>query len=504
MYILIFRVKKDDTNIDIIPHISMANKSWSMSQDPTEDYDVPPDSLRESTYIPTDDSFDSDDELNRDMPLNKEIVHASEDTLSTNDSIVPPENGEGSNMPRRFTMPPPHTVLENMLSSLEISDSSAVPQLANGSSNPARELEHAFDSLSATSSADSNKLFRRSLTLPLPLTPLESSLVASSSADADGQVTEEDTQDYEQMNELSSSSDGYEKIDYEPPDIQNPQEQPLPFTHTTRYNAVQKDTQDDVQGNEETEGYIIEQIDFGHPVTDKMQSTQLASNAVVKDNDELEYYEWCEVKRLLKPVLVTSAAAATAKLNASVQFSSMHNINNSHDGNTMASQSMDDYDDTMTLTEKCTYDDTRSPTTAMADIPEMRQISSTTSNYVCMYRVNGPSLKRDSDIYAYDYVYHSYIQMCRRRKRNTGVPPRSIKRSGYQPPIYVNINTTKEHETYVNFRTTERHTISLPPRRNHNKPTPTRRANCKPPMPPRNIPRPGCYLSAPSAVPKTI
>ena len=499
------RVEQDDTNIHIIPHISMANKSWSMSQDPTEDYDVPPDSLKEGTYIPSDDSFDSDDELIRDMPSKKEIVH----TLSANDSVVQPESEEGNNMPRRFTMPLPNATLENMLSSLAISDSSAVPQPANGSSNPAQELEHAFDSSSATSSADSKKYFRKCLTFPLPHTPLQITLSASSLVDADGQVTEEDIRDHEQMNELSSSSDGYEKVDYGLPDIQNPQEEPLPLTHTASNNAVQKDTQDNVQGNEETEGYVIKQIDFGHPVTDKMQSTHLdmtgATNAVVQDDDdELEYYEWCEVKRSFKPVLVASAAAATTKSDASVQFSSVHKISKSHDRNTMASQSIDD--DAVALNEQNMYDDTRSPTTEVkkSDIPEMRQIDSTTSSYVRMYKVNDPLSKRDSDIYAYDYVYHSYIQMCRRRKRNSGVPPRSIKRSGYQPSLYVNIHATKEHPTYVNFRTTEKHTISLPPRENRNRPTPKRRANYKPRMPPRNLPRPGCYLSAPSALPKTM
>ena len=506
--ILNSRVEQDDMNIDIIPHISMANKSWSMSQDPTEDYGVPPDSLKDGTYIPSDDSFDSDDELIRDMPL-KKVVHDSEDTLSANDSVVRPESEEGNNMPRRFTMPLPNATLENMLSSLKISDFSAVPQPANGSSYPAQELEHAFDASSPTSSVDRKKYFRKCLIFPLPHKPLQIALSVPSSVVADGQVTKEDIHDHEQMNELSSSSDGYKKVDYGLSDIQNPQEEPLPLTHTTSNNAVQKDTQDNVQGNAETEGYIIEQIDFGHPVTDKMQSTHLdmtgATNAVVQDDDELEYYECCEVKRMFKPMPVASAAAATTKSDAAVQFSSVHKISKSHDRNTMANQSIDD-DDTVALNEQSMYDDTKSPTTEVktSDIPEMRRIDSTTSSYVRMYKVNDPSLKRDSNIYACDYVYHSYIKMCRHRKRNSGVPPRRIERSWYQPSIYVNIDAIKEHPTYVNFRTTERHTIPLPPRENRNRPTPKQSVNYRPPMPPRNIPRPGCFLSAPSALPKTV
>ena len=531
MYILIFRAEQDDTNIDIIPHISMANKLLSMSQDPSEDYDMPPDSLRgmsqdltedydvppdsqkENIYIPTDDSddsFESDDELKEDgdVPSNQEVVHDSEDTLSANASIMRPESEECNEMSRRSTMPLQRTSLKNILSRLEISDSSVVPQPANSGSNSVQELQYTFDTSSVNSSSDSKGRFSsRRLTFPLPRAPLQSSLLASSSAAADSQVTDEDIHDYEQMDEFSSSSDGYEKIDYGLPDIQNLQEDLLLFTHTTSYNATQKDTQEHVQCDEpstESEGYVIDQIDFGHPVTEKMQSTHHevtgASNATVKDNDQ-EYYEWCEVRLLRKPLPVASAAA-TQKSDASVQYSSSHKTRNSYEKNTTASQSVHNGDNTVALTGENLYDDTKSPTTEIKKL-ELRHTNSTTSCYVRMYKVNDPSSKRDSDIYTYDYVDHSFVQMCKCRKRCTGVPPRNIKRIGYEPSIYINIDTIKEHETYANFRTIESHTIPLPPRENRRRPIPKRRANYKPPMPPRNIPRPGCFLSAPSAVPKT-
>ena len=414
-YFLIFRDETDDINLDIVPHINMANRSASFSMlqnNPTKDYDEPPDSLRKSTYILGDNS-DGSFESEYEQQERNEIPSASE---------VAPQMLLSS------------TPLESSSNSLIISDSS---------------------------------------TMSIP---------------GDSKVAKKD---HEQKNEFSSSPN-----EYNHPDNGSPQDESLAFTDAKSDNtAMQKNIQDhmheDEMSSDDSELYINEGLG---PVLHMVQEKSPYLEIIAKDGkavgnyDNSEYYEWCEVRKLVTahgPV-----AAATTKSGASAE-------SQSHDWDTKGT----DTDDT---NEQSTYDDVRSLTTnnKQPSIPELRHVDSTTSNYVRMYKVKHSELKRDSDVYTYDCVCHSYIEMCRRRRRCTGVPPRRIKRIGYQPPIYTNITAIKENETYVNFRITEQHTISLPPRENHKRPTPKQRTNYKPPMPPRNIPRPRCYLNAPPAVPK--
>ena len=468
MCIFIFRNEKEDVNIDVIPHISMANKSsWNIPQNPTKDYDVPPDSFRESTYLPKDDSDDSCEndyalEEKSEMPSNPEVFHDSKhnfkDMLLASNNAVRPDDKQHFYKPRRSRMPLPHTPLQSSLCNLEISDSS---------------------------------------TVQLP---------------ADSQGTDENILDYEEMDEHSYSMEECKKTDLGLPKIENPQKKLLAFTHPKSNKATWKDTQNYMQedkSSDETDGYVIEQIHFEPPLNGKKQSPYLevtsAGNEAIYD-DRSEYYEWCEVKQLQKPSPI-SPVAATTRSGACIGCSSVHQISQLYNGDTKASQCMDT-SHSVALSGERTYSEARSFNTEIkqSNIAELQCVDSNISNYVCMYKVNNPKMKTDSYIYTYDYVHHPFVQMCKHRRRCTGVPPRRIKRTECQTSIRANEkeNPFKEHKTCGNIIITENHSISLPPRKNHNKPTPKRRTTYKPPMPKRNIARPGCYLSAPSAVPKII
>ena len=445
-----YRNEKDNINIDIIPHVSMANRSsWNIPRNPIGDYDVPPDALRESTHTyNSDDSFDSDNELEvkNETSSNPVVLHDSKhnfDLLPLSNSAVQPDRKEHIYKSKRSRMPSPNT-------------------------------------------------------------PLESSLHNSvTSGPANGHITDEDIHDYEEMDEQLSSLGRHKKVDFGSAAIENPQKKSSAFSHPRSKKATQKDIRDNMLGDQlsdESEGYVIEQIDFKLPVlTDKMHSSYLklfaTSNGTVKDDDDRsEYYEWCEVKQLqkLSPVAPVATATTSCRSDAFAECSSVHEISQLHDRTIKASQCM-------ASTGERTYDDTRRSTTEIkqSNISTLQRVDSTISDYVHMYRASNPVTKKDSDTFTYDYVHHLSVQTCKHRRQYNGLPPRNIKRTECQPLIYINM---KEHKTYVNFEIIENHTISLPPRGNCGRPMPKQRTNHKPQMPPRTIPRPGCYLSAPSAV----
>ena len=430
----------------------MANKSsWSIPQNPTKDYDVPPDSLRESAYIPTDNSDEENDnglEEKSEMLLpNPKVLHDSKhsfkDVLPASINVVHPDDEQHLYKPRRSRMPLPHTPLERSLHNLVIPDSS---------------------------------------TAQLP---------------ADGQCTDENIHDYEQTDGNLYSMEECKKTDLG-----------LPNPKSNR--ATWKDTQNYMQGDDqlsdETDGYVIEQIDFEPPLNGRKQSSYLkvtgADNESICD-DRSEYYDWCEVKQLQKLSPIPPVAAAN-RSGARVGCSSIRQLYNRD----VIPHHCMDISHTEALTRERTWNEARSLTTEIeqSNIADLRCADSTISNYVCMYKKSNPKLKRDSHMYTYDYVRQPFVQLCKHRRRCTGVPPRRVKRTECQTSIRVNEkeNPFKEQKTCGNFKITENHSISLPPRKNHNKPIPKRRSNYKPAMPARNIPRPGCYLSAPSALPKII
>ena len=109
-----FSEEKDDTDINVIPHISMAKKSLDMSQDFTEEYDFPPDALRDkTTYIPaddTDDSFESDDEQEKTIgePYNPKVGHVPEYMSGTcHTSNVQISDSNTPALPYAFLQPRP-------------------------------------------------------------------------------------------------------------------------------------------------------------------------------------------------------------------------------------------------------------------------------------------------------------------------------------------------------------------------------------------------------------
>ena len=327
--------------------------------------------------------------------------------------------------------------------------------------------------------------------MPLPLTPLENALLNNSDSTtvpiyAKSDIAKRDIQGEMQMDELSSSPDAYEKIDFRSP---SPQDELLVPTDAKsnltvaniNTNAVQKD-----ELSNELDGYVIENIEFEPSVkylsVGKMAVAGDKLEAVTTD-DQSEYYDFVQVQEIL---------ATATKSEAFAKPFSAHQISRLHDRGKHSG-------DTVTLTEQNTYDNTRSLNTEnkQSDRPVLRRVN---SSYVHMYKAK--SMKSDSDVYTYEYSHHPYVQMCKRGIKCTGVPPRSIKRIGYQPTIHTNTDIIKEQDTYVNFSIIEKRNIFFPPRnKNCTKPMPKRRATFKPPLPPRNIPRPGCFLSAPSARP---
>ena len=247
----------------------MANKSsWSIPQNSTKDYSVSPDFFREDSSIPidnSDDSFETGIEQGEKSKTatNPEVVHGLQDSFdlpSKSNSNVQPDHKEHFYKSRRTRMPLPHTPLETSLHNLVIPGSSTIQLLA------------------------------------------------------DSQVTEENIHDYEQIDEHLCSLDGHKKIDFGLLDIENPQKKSLALTHTKSKAAAQKDNQDSVQGDKlsvESEGYVIEKIDF-EPVTTKIQSSYLEILATSGDDDDKsEYYEWCEVKQLQNLSAIPPVAATT-------------------------------------------------------------------------------------------------------------------------------------------------------------------------------------------------
>ena len=139
-------------------------------------------------------------------------------------------------------------------------------------------------------------------------------------------------------------------------------------------------------------------------------------------------------------------------------------------------------------------------TDSNAGMSELKCFNPDIGNYILMHKVDSPTSTRPLQTYAYDYVYHSHIKMCRRKLRQSGVPPRRVKREGHTPSVSVNSNTIENYVSYVNVARLH-DTTFLPPRGNDVTVFPKEQSDFHPVMPPRNISRNGCHLSAPSAIP---
>jgi len=136
--------------------------------------------------------------------------------------------------------------------------------------------------------------------------------------------------------------------------------------------------------------------------------------------------------------------------------------------------------------------------------PELKCLDSDIRNYIFMHKVTCPSLKEGPQVYTYDYIDQLYIEMLRRKKYPSGIPPRNVKRTGYQPSVDISTYSSaakKMHVTYVNCSNINKlhGTTLLPPRECHA--DNLDKSNVKVVTPSRNIPRLGCYLSAPPAKP---
>ena len=205
----------------------------------------------------------------------------------------------------------------------------------------------------------------RRLRMPLPPTPLDSSLNNLVTSDSTVLIsnTSKDIHDYEQMDQLSSFSDGYENNDFSLADIKNLHEESPVLTRTKSKRATQKRTQGNVQEDtlsKISEGYVIEHI-VKPPVTDKMKSPYLKVIATNNKTINLEYYDWCKVKDVQK-MLATPHIAATC---VSVEHSRTHHTNQLlYDKELTSRQSMH-IDATVTLTGGNTCNDTRKLTSGI-------------------------------------------------------------------------------------------------------------------------------------------
>lgn len=129
---------------------------------------------------------------------------------------------------------------------------------------------------------------------------------------------------------------------------------------------------------------------------------------------------------------------------------------------------------------------------------EVSKLDSVMSDYIYMHKATYSPLMKGSQAYTYDYIDELYIEMLRHKnhRTSTGVPPRNVKRTGHKPSVDISTcsNAKNTHNINHNNLIKQYGRTMLPPRQCHA--TDLERSNV---TPPRNIPRPGYYLSAPPA-----
>ena len=337
---------------------------------------------------------------------------------------------------------------------------------------------------------NSDKLDRSSM--PLPPTPLDAvstgnlkndlptspsapvEVEANTLANKDKNISNGTTDDAH-VEEYSSSSDGYERIDF----LDFPEKQWSPFPSTTNDTAAT-----DVAPITTTDGGSRSTTDTEINSNKQADMDQITASATSTSTNDLP-----------SSTLEVIPASATKLLpTADTDAAKDHETTDCLDKDYVIS----DY-------EFYSMKKQRPTTYSNADVPvylELKCLNPDLGNYILMHKVDSPNSTRALQTYAYDYVYHSYIKMCRRKLRQSGVPPRRVKREGYTPSVSVDSNVI-EYVSYVNV-TRSHDTNLLPPRSNDvniSSAFPEEQSDLHPVMPPRNISRNGCYLSAPSAIP---
>ena len=413
------------------------------------------------------------------------------DAIASNDS-----NSEKLN---RSMMPLPPTPLDAVTSN----DSN--PEKLNRSTMPLPptplDAVVSNDSKEQSIQQNSDKLDRSSM--PLPLTPLEVVVLNDSTEDllistpvtlSDG--AEGDTLGHKNIKngstddvyteEYSSSSDGYEKIDFELLDEVKKSLSPFPSTA----ESIVATMEDVTINNSDGENCMMADKELN--IINVSDTDQMNESAT----DISTPLSTLEVKPAGKTVL-SMADKRTANDNETAMCFDKDYV-------------ISDYEFySMQIQQQASLTTDRIDNVLSSNTPvylELKGLDPALGDYIVMHRVDSQSQRKDSQVLAYDYVYHPYIKMCRQKLRQSGVPPRRVEREGYTPSVAINTTPVEKHVCYVNIENSLpiNDTALLPPRANESdisKSSSEDQSDAEPTMPPRNISRPGCYLSAPSAIP---
>ena len=331
-------------------------------------------------------------------------------------------------------------------------------------------------------------------TMPLPPTPLdavifsdlmESSTPATLSTGPEGGTTDEKNTrgmnksftDDAQMEEYSSSSDGYERIYFD-----ELEKAPTPLLFTT--DGISTTT---------------------HNVT---VTNSLGENCTTTVNKEFDRIMQADGSQVNSSLTDTSTLEVVSAVNETSLC--MADTRADNDNGTAACLDEDyvisDYEFYSMHKQMQTplTDSTDQVSSSTPEYLELQGLNPALDDYVPMHKADSQDLKRPSQVHVYDYACHSYmyVEMCRYKLQQSGVPPRRVKREGHTPSVSISSTSTGKNATYVNMKRLHNVTL-LPPRSSGaDNPNSLSEDHSEPMMPPRNALRIGYYLSAPSAVPK--
>ena len=350
-----------------------------------------------------------------------------------------------------------------------------------------------------SSQQSSVKLDRSSM--PLPPTPLDvvttcnsknnlpTSPFAIAPVEVEGNTSSEDknmnngTTDDTRLEEYSSSSDGYERIDL----LDFPEKQWSPLPSATNDTAATVNFFNVVITTADGENCIATDTEInGNKQADTGQN--VASATITSTNNlPSSTLEVTPASATVNEDLLPTADTGAAKDHETAICLDTDYV-------------ISDYEFYSMQKQQQTSAETTDSNANVSVYLELKCLNPDVGNYILMHKVDSRTSTRPLQTYAYDYVFHPYIEMCRRKLRQSGVPPRRVKREGHTPSVSVNSNTIENYVSYVNVARLH-DTTFLPPRGNDVTVFPKEQSDFHPVMPPRNISRNGCYLSAPSAIP---
>ena len=280
-----------------------------------------------------------------------------------------------------------------------------------------------------------------------------------------------------QMEEYSSSSNGYERIDFD-----ELEKSPTPLPSTT--------------DNISTTTYSV------------TVTNSLGENCTTTVNEEFDRITQADSSQINSSLADTSMLEVVSTVNEATL--SVADTRADHDNGTAACLDEDyvisDYEfyNMQKQMQTSLAESTEQTLSSTPEYLELQGLNPAQDDYVVMHKEDSQDLPTASQVHVYDYAHacDSYVKMCRYKLRQSGVPPRGVKREGYTPSASVSSTSTEKHVTYENMKRLHNTTL-LPPRSNSaDNPNSSSEDHSEPTMPQRNALRIGYYLSAPSAVPK--